>query len=450
MEQKKLTLKEFQNYKLSMKESVSYGFAYFGGNILANMVAAFVTYYYTNSAQVAAAAVGTMILVSKILDGISDFLMALIIEKTNTKMGKAKPWFVFAVFPMAVSMVLLFSCPPGLSDTGKIIWMYATYIFCNVFAYTAVVLAMSTMLVLMTGDVSQRTKASAFGSSFGAVALIIVSSFTENMASAQGWFRVSLVYTIMAIISLIFPIIFCHERLHLVEDDNGEIAEQSKIEFKTDLPLLFKNQYFWKVMGISLLKFVVTGLTNGVAVYYFIYIFGNSAYYGVVSVLWFLPSMLLCYACPALVKKYGYKVILAGGFFMQTVGFFLMGIGTTLPIVYFGALMAGIGGTNQTVIFPLIGDAVDYGALKFGKQLTGLTNSGYSIGIKIGSGLGGALVGWILAASAFDASVAVQSAETLTGIRLLMGYIPAVVCLLSGILAWYTNVERDLKKLRGE
>ena len=137
---KTLSKEQYEGQQLSFMESLSYGFTGFGTNILANMVASFVTFYYTNSVGVAAAVVGTMILLSKLLDGVSDFIMGIIIEKTHTKWGQAKPWLVVGTIPMAISMIMLFSCPPSMSDGGKVGWMYFSYIFCNVICYTVVLM----------------------------------------------------------------------------------------------------------------------------------------------------------------------------------------------------------------------------------------------------------------------------------------------------------------------
>jgi GPH family glycoside/pentoside/hexuronide:cation symporter len=116
--------------------------------------------------------------------------------------------------------------------------------------------------------------------------------------------------------------------------------------------------------------------------------------------------------------------------------------------MYLGAFLVGLGGANATLLFPLIGDIVDYGEIKIGKALTGLTNSGYSIGCKVGSGLGGAMVGWILTFAGYDGMAAVQSAGAISGIRFLFGAIPFITSVLAAVLCWITNVEGELKKAR--
>ena len=454
--QKTLSKEQFEGQQLNFMESVSYGFVGFGTNILANMVASFVTYYYTNSVGIAAATVGTMILLSKLLDGVSDFIMGIIIEKTHTKWGQAKPWLVVGTIPMAISMIMLFSCPASMSDGGKVGWMYFTYIFCNVICYTVVLMSMSSMLILMTGSTEARTKASAFNQILGSISLIFVSMFTEKIASAQGWFMVSSVYAVVAVLSMVLALFFCKERHHLIKD-MAEKEEQIKEELKEkgtlgrDLKDLVSVKYFWSLIIITMGKFLATGAATGVAIYYFTDVVGNSAIFGIVTMIWFIPPMIVNLGITTLVRKVGsYHKILAIGFFMQTIGWVLEAYAAPahMGLMYFAALLVGIGGSNMTLIFPLIGDVVSYGELKYGRALTGLTNSGYSIGNKLGMGLGAASVGWILSFTGYDGTAAVQAASAIGGIRFIFGIIPGAVTLVAAIVAWVCHVEREVKEGR--
>ena len=452
-----MTKEQFNSQQLSLKETFSYGLTGFGTNILANMISSFVTFYFTNSVGITAAVVGTMILISKFLDGVTDFIMGVIIEKTHTRWGQAKPWLIIGTIPMAISMVLLFSCPSSLSDSGKVVWMYATYIFCNCIAYTVVLMSMSSMLVLMTGDTQQRTKAAAFGQILGSISLIVVSTFTENLATAHGWFLVSLVYAVIAILAMIFAFIFCKERHHLIEANAEEIKaqlqekQQEKGSLIADLKVLLNKRHFWTLLLITLCKFAATGAATGTAIYFFTDVIGNSALFGVITMIWFIPPMIINAGITPLVKKVGgYHKILAIGFFMQFVGWLLEAYSPNMMLLYFGGLLVGIGGANMTLVFPLIGDVVEYIEQKDGKSLTGLTNSGYSIGNKIGMGIGGAMVGWILSFSGYVGTAATQTASALSGVRFLFGAVPAIVSLIAGLLAWFCTVERDVKAGRAQ
>ncbi len=100
----KLTLRRFV-------ERFSYGCGDFGCNIIYTSMTAFLLFYYTDYAGVSAAAVGTIMLVSRVFDGISDIIMGVIVDRTKSRFGKARPWLLRMCIPFAVSGVLLFSVP---------------------------------------------------------------------------------------------------------------------------------------------------------------------------------------------------------------------------------------------------------------------------------------------------------------------------------------------------
>lgn len=214
-----------------------------------------------------------------------------------------------------------------------------------------------------------------------------ISMLTENLATANGWFMVSVVYAIIAVDAMLLVFIFCKERHHLIEENAEEIREQLEHKQKEkgsiieDLKILLNKRHFWTLLLITLCKFAATG------------------------------------------------------FFMQFIGWFVEAYAPNLPLIYFGGLLVGIGGANMTLVFPLIGDVVEYVEQREGRTLAGLTNSGYSIGNKIGMGLGGAMVGWILTFSGYVGTAEVQTASALGGVRFLFGAVPAIVSLIAG-LAW--------------
>ena len=88
----------------------------------------YLTLYYTDSVGLAAAAIGTMMLLTRLLDGISDLIMGSIIDRTHTKWGKARPWILWTAIPMGLGLVLMFSVPSGLSSGGKMVYAVITYI----------------------------------------------------------------------------------------------------------------------------------------------------------------------------------------------------------------------------------------------------------------------------------------------------------------------------------
>lgn len=106
--------------RLSMKEKISYGLGDGAANIYVAMAMTFLTGYYTDTVGLAAAAIGTMMLVARLFDGVTDLIMGAIVDKTKSKYGKARPWVLWTAPLMAIGLVALFRVPEGLSDGGLV------------------------------------------------------------------------------------------------------------------------------------------------------------------------------------------------------------------------------------------------------------------------------------------------------------------------------------------
>ena len=145
--------------RLSFGEKVSYGFGGSAQNVYAALVSTFLTAYYTDTVGLAAMAVGTMMLFARIFDGVTDLAMGMIVDKTKSKYGKARPWILWTAPFMMIGLVLMFSAPAGLSDNGKLIYAYLTYIFMNCIISTSSNLPFNALLARMTLDVQDRTSA---------------------------------------------------------------------------------------------------------------------------------------------------------------------------------------------------------------------------------------------------------------------------------------------------
>ena len=127
------TIDQFKHQKISGLEKVSYGLSNFGGNLVYATISSFATLYYTDNVKIAAATVGTMMLVARIFDALSDVAMGGLIDKTHRKQGQAKPWYIWSMIPLVLSLILIFALPSSWGDTAKVIYMYVTYIWSAVF-----------------------------------------------------------------------------------------------------------------------------------------------------------------------------------------------------------------------------------------------------------------------------------------------------------------------------
>lgn len=146
-------MSESKDHRLSMSEKVCYGFGDCAANVYTALTGTFLTSYYTDTVGIAAAAVGTMMLVARLFDGVSDLGMGAIVDKTKSKYGKARPWLLWTAPFMMLGLILLFSVPGNLGDAQKLVYAYISYIIMNCIIYTANNLPYNALLSCMTLDV---------------------------------------------------------------------------------------------------------------------------------------------------------------------------------------------------------------------------------------------------------------------------------------------------------
>ncbi len=171
---------------LSVDERVAYGAGNFATGFANTGMGVFVLFYFTNYVGLNAGIVGTILLVSRFLDGISDLLMGYIVDRTHSKNGKARPWILRACVPLAVATVLLFAVPGNHVSVAQYIWVFVTYNLLNTVLYTMCAVSYSSLTCLLTQNQYERGLLGTFGM-FGLVAAqFIVNGFTLKLVHFFG------------------------------------------------------------------------------------------------------------------------------------------------------------------------------------------------------------------------------------------------------------------------
>ncbi len=437
-----------QSKKLTMGEKVSYGLGDCAANVAVAMCSTFLTAYYTDTVGVAAAAVGTMMLVSRVFDGITDILMGAIVDKTNTKWGKARPWILWTAPFMALALILLFNVPTGLSDSGKLIYIYLTYIFQSCIVYTANNLPYNSLLSRMTLDVQDRASTASMRFIMTQLTTLIINAVTATFLASVGWFVLSLVYGIVLFVMLLIS--FLGTKEHLGEDaESGEIKVET-VPLKDALPALFRNKYFY--IQSLLFCFLYIGIVStGATTFYFCNIvLGNLGVITLTSMATTIPAMIVNFVLPRLVAKFGkWKLMIAGSILMIVGSIVIGAANTSVPLVMLGLVIKGIGmGPIMSGIFAMTADVVDYGEWKTGIRSEGLVNSCTSFGMKVGIGLGSAVCTWIISAGGYDGTAAVQTEAAVNSIRFGYGYNGAIIAGICLVLCFMMNIDKYIDTIQ--
>lgn len=435
---------------IRLREKLSYAVGDIAQNMVQTPLTAFLLFYLTNMVGIGAAIAGTILLFGQLLNGLSDLVIGYLIDRTKTRWGKVRPWILFTAVPMAVFFVMSFSVPAALGQTGKIIWVAVAYAAVVAVFFTASNIAYSALLSVMTPDPRARITLSSFRFFAALLTILAVSSLTLPAIKALGgnqtaWTTMASIYG--AIMVATMAIVFFGTKERLAPDgEHSSTTQPARVLFRC----IFRNKYFFVVAGLFVCFYVFNGVTQASGVYYAGDVLGDPTVFGLLSIASLLPVLVGIPFMSAAFRRFGKRRLFLLGTGVMLVGSLIPILGhDKLPIVLAGQLVRGLGAVPFAVgLFAIVADVVDYGEYRFGVRADGLTYSAVTIGLKAGSGIGAGITGWVLAAGGYAAGAAKQSEAAVSSIVALYVYIPAVLVIVIGILAYMFTIERHEPAIR--
>lgn len=439
--------------KLSFIERFAYGIGDYAGNLVYSAISAFLLVYYTNVVGASAAAAASMIAISKILDGVSDLIMGYIVDHTHSKYGKARPWIARLCIPLAVCTVLMFSVPSSFAGPVQIAYMFLTYNLVSTIFYTGINVPYATMNSLMTRNRYERgllgnfrmLLATAGTMTINTVVLKMTGFFGGGDAYTQsGWTLTFIVLMIVFVVLNMFMFFTCKERVK--EEETTESGE--KISFIKGIAGLLKNKY-WVLMVIALFSmYFMMSCFFGSALYFSMYNMGSDSYYATVSNLLSAAQVITMFITPFIMKKVSKRNLFMIGMIIATAGFLMAGFSTNYGIICASSVVKGIGfGCGAATMFGLLQEAITYGEWANGYGTAGMGNAASSFCMKVGSGIGTAALGWILAAGGFDAALEVQSESALGAITAAFVWVPIITTVICVICMIFFNLDKVYDKV---
>lgn len=436
--------------KVSTKEKFSYAIGSGGGNIITTVIGMFLTSYYTDSVGLAAAAVGTMMLLARLLDGVVDIFMGGIIDKTKTRWGKSRPWILISAPIICVGLILTFSVPSSFSDSGKLIYAYLTYIFINCIGMTIFMLSHTSLMARMTYDSHERQVMSSMNQIVNNVMSLIVSSIAVPMVSILGWKITAVIYGIITAVMVM--VAFWGTREHIDMNEGSEQVTVENVSLKEAIPALLKNRYFYLLAIIFMILLIISTGPGSVMIYYCNVTLENPNMMTPLSIASTLPMIIVNIFVPTIIRKIGrYKCMIINTL-LVLVGFVIIAIGESN--VYYaiaGNIIKAFGmGTLFGCAFALSAEVVDYGDWKYKVRSEGIINSCISFGQKVGLGLGAAGASWILAAGGYVGTVAVQTQSAKSAIIFAFGYFGVILAIVLLIACIFMNVDKYSEEMKKE
>lgn len=432
--------------KVGVLERIAYGFGDFGCNIIYTAMTTYLLFYYTDYAGVNAAAVGFIMLISRFLDGLTDVAMGMIVDRTKTKYGKARPWILRMAIPFGVAGVLLFSVPTQWESTWKLIYVFLTYNLVSSVLYTAINVPYSSLNALMTQDPYERSVLSIFRNLLATLGTLIINSYTLTLVNyfgddASAWTKTFSIFGVFAVLAFMINFFGTKERVKPINE------ESTQISFKEGIQALFKNKYWMMVTGILMLLFINMALTTGSTVYYAKSILGNNQIAQTINSLMNIAQIVSMFLVAPFVKRLGKRNSMGIGLIIQSIGTVLIVVlGGSIFGIYASSIVRGIGGAfSGAVMWAMVSDTVDYGEWKTGLRMEGLTNSASSFGYKVGNGLGAALLGVILSLGGYAGQATVQSAQALVSINFVFWVLPIAINVVILLVLFFYKLDGEFE-----
>ncbi len=423
-------------------QKVSYSLASGGGNVITTIIGGFIAAYLTDSVGLTAASVGTMMLLMRFADIITDFCMGGIVDKTRTRWGKARPWLLISAPLVFVALVLEFSTPGSLSMTGKLIYAYITYFFINCIAFTSFMIPHTSLLSIMTLDGIERQKIAALEQIINQFFGMAVSVFWVPLTAAVGFRLTACIYGILASVFILVGFWGTRENI----DAGVEAVElrDDQQSFKKAAATVARNKYFWLEMALFGLLLLHNMAQGAVGFYFSNSVLNNANLVGMFSVAGMLPALLMNMIVAKIVAKFGKRRVLIVGSIVIIVTSAVMGVmNTNIPVLVVMTVIKGFFmGSMFSCAFALTGDVVDYGEWKMGTRCEGLTIAGFSLGQKIGMGLGPAIATWILSAGGYDGMAKVQTVAAKNAIIFSYTWLLAIIGVVLLIISLLFNIDK--------
>lgn len=446
------------NNSLPLIRKIGYGVGDAGSNFCWTFIASFIMIYCTNTLGVSAAVIGTLMMFSKILDGVTDVIMGRIIDATHSKMGKARFWYFVSSFPTAVFTFLLFNVPGSFNANTKYIYIFVIYTLIGAVFYTMNNIAYSSLTALCTKNPKDRVQMGSYRFIFAIIAVLFMSSATGGLVEKfgggqQGWRTVSIIYSIVCLVLLLVPVIAVKELPDevLYEGENTG-KKKEELGFFKGFVLLLKNKYFLMILALYLVMYLSGGITGGMGIYFATYQMGNASLLGTLSMAGMLPIVIVLPFIPQITAKLGMRKAAMIGHAIGTIGGVLIivgGLSANFGVILTGLVIKAVGGAPQTgALNAMIAETDEYSYLKFGQRLTGTIYSCSSVGIKIGTGIGTAVCGFLLELGGFDGTAATQTARAIATINwsYLLAY--AFLPIMSLVIFYFMKVEKENMELR--
>jgi len=454
--------------KITLKEKIGYGFGDMASSMFWKIFGMYLAFFYTDVFGLPAAAAGTLFLITRIFDAVSDPVMGMIADRTKSRWGKYRPYLLWGAVPFAIVGAITFYTP-DFGASGKLAYAYVTYILMMT-VYSVVNIPYASLLGVMSPHPHERNTLSSYRMSFAFIGSFITfmllqplvdyfgrggeRSAIENISTEpMAWMKAVTIIGLICVVLFYFCFRFTRERV-------VEIIKPKQTSILKDLKLLVRNKPWWILVAAGLSALMFNALRDTVAVYYFKYhIVDNyrmQATGWTLTTIYFLvgqaANLLGVVMAASLSNKFGkkstYITAMALAAFLSCGFFFVENIAGLMALQIAVSICAGY---VLPLLWSMFSDICDHQEITTGRRTTGLIFSSSSMSQKFGWAIGPAMVLWMLAAFGYvtpvGAETVVQPESALFGMKLLISLLPTAACLLAVIcMMFYPITDKKVRE----
>lgn len=442
---------------LKWYQKVAYGSGDMASNCGYALISSFIMFYLTTAVGLDSMIIGSLMMASKLLDGVSDIFFGGLMDRTKSKLGQARPWMLYGQIGVSASLFLIF-CIPNASETMQYAYFFVFYTAYNAIFYTANSIAYAALAAKITKNEQERVQLGSIRFIFATFTTLLISYNTTDLIAffgggTKGWRTVALIFALIALIVNTICVL-------MVKEVPDEVAAPSitannvhteKVSFGTSLKLLFKNPYYIIILGLYLANYIYSGITQGSAILFMTYYMGDPKLLGTFSLFQLIPVMIILTLTPMLVKKFGsmWKMNLYARIITLLMGvvFIIGAMNKNLPVMLISTFLRNMAGGPLTgTLNALVAETSDYTWRTQKARIDGVMFSCSSIGVKLGGGIGSAVVGWMLKWGGYDGTAAVQSAQAIDTIFFMYAVMPIIFGVVMAVLLYFLKVEQANKE----
>jgi glycoside/pentoside/hexuronide:cation symporter, GPH family len=431
--------------KLSIGTKLGFGVCDLGGNLYFTVIAFWLMNYLTDTVHLSAALAGTVVLVGRVWDAVTDPAVGVLSDRTRSRWGRRRPYLLFGALPLAAAMIFMFTVPSAIETQQGLFW-WALLAYCLLgTAYTVVIVPYSSLTPELTDDYQERSSLNAYrfvfailGTLAGAVAVLPLRDAFATQK--EGFSAVGILFGLIMALSALITFIAVREPSHGKQETpagSGIVASYLQV-FSCKPYLLITFTYVLHILAIT--------IVSGIMVYYYKYVFRDEGATNLALGLLLVVSIPAIPLSVLISKKIGKKATYALGLgILASMLFLFYFLGERVSIG--GSLVIfAVAGIGNGFVFPtpyaMLPDAIDQDYLDTGIRKEGAFYGTWTLLTKSGQGVANGIMGWMLGIAGFQADI-LQNEGTLGAIRLLLGPIPATVFLLSILVLYFYPINEE-------